>query len=387
MIHEAKIGILFPLTGEKANSGSVTVKAFPVAYDVAKERGVADDIEIEFVYGDCRDPEAGAAEAHRLIDEGCDIIMGSLISSHSLAITEVTDARGVFYWEVVAAAEEITRRGFSHVFRQSSAAHQYGEHFVKFLEGTLLPGWGLGAGELRLGMVSEDTKFGRSVVDSVTREAARLGLPVVGSTFHSVGAESVADEVGAVAAENPDLVFSASLGPVVQRIWSELLANDVAMKALVGTGSWGLPRYRDGMEGKRDGLYCLDSPHLATLTPENLSPGARETFAMWMERSPEKHSIESIVDPDLAFMAVTTLIEEVFPRADDLSPAALRAASLAIDVPTGGTILGYGTKFAGNGDNERSFRTVVQWQEGGALHTVYPDFLATAEPDLGYLTG
>lgn len=386
MIQDVTVGVMFPLTGPKATSGGQTVDAFPIAYQVAQEQGRANGLNLAFLYGDAFDEETGARECERLIDDGAQIIMGSLISSHALAFSEVAHRRGIFYWEVVAAAQQITDRGFPYLFRQSSCAEQYGSHYLEFLETRLLPAWGIGFGDLRLALIHEDTAFGASVADSVTEEGQKRGLQVVARESHPMPADNVDEQIARIAAAKPDLLFSASLGEYVPLTWNAIKAHDLRLKALVGTGSWGLPKYMcDRFGPEIDGIYCLDTPHLGTVSPAKLAPAVRKTFDRWFELAPMTHDKYTIVDPDLAFMAVTTLIEELLPRARSLAAEDLREAAFQIDVPIGGTIMGYGTKFRPDGNNERSFRSVVQWQDGGELRTVYPELLAVTTPRTEFL--
>ena len=62
-----------------------------------------------------------------------------------------------------------------------------------------------------------------------------------------------------------------------------------------------------------------------------------------------------------------------------LEPEAIRKAVLALDEPVGTTILGFGLKFADNGQNERAFNVILQWQNG-KLVTVWPQRFAVAQP-------
>jgi hypothetical protein len=62
-------------------------------------------------------------------------------------------------------------------------------------------------------------------------------------------------------------------------------------------------------------------------------------------------------------------LTEVLPRAikkyGGVDPEALRKAALEIDLPEGGTMLGFGVKFNGDGpmagQNDRSFPVVIQY--------------------------
>ncbi len=72
----------------------------------------------------------------------------------------------------------------------------------------------------------------------------------------------------------------------------------------------------------------------------------------------------------IAASNVYVFMNEVLPRAikkyGGIDPDALRKASLEVDLPEGGTMLGFGVKFFGEGtqmagQNERSFPVVLQY--------------------------
>ena len=77
--------------------------------------------------------------------------------------------------------------------------------------------------------------------------------------------------------------------------------------------------------------------------------------------------------------SITLLLTKVLPKAGSFDPDKIKAAIMALDEPIGSTILGFGIKFAAEGQNSRSFNVVLQWQKG-ELVTVWPQRFATAAP-------
>src|SRR4029453_4944663 len=80
-------------------------------------------------------------------------------------------------------------------------------------------------------------------------------------------------------------------------------------------------------------------------------------------------------------------LTEVLPRAikkyGGVDPEALRKASLAVDIPEGGTMLGFGVKFYGEGQqmagqNERSYPVVLQYIDDKS-YVVWPKSQAVRE--------
>ena len=80
-------------------------------------------------------------------------------------------------------------------------------------------------------------------------------------------------------------------------------------------------------------------------------------------------------------------LTEVLPRAikkyGGVDPEALRKAALDVDIPEGGTMLGFGVKFHGEGtpmagQNERSFPVVIQYVDDKS-YVVWPKSQAQRE--------
>ena len=70
----------------------------------------------------------------------------------------------------------------------------------------------------------------------------------------------------------------------------------------------------------------------------------------------------------------------------DFDPEAVRKAALDVDIPSGGTIQGYGVKFYPpgtplSGQNERSTPLVMQYS-GEHIAVVWPTNIKTKEPVL-----
>ena len=80
---------------------------------------------------------------------------------------------------------------------------------------------------------------------------------------------------------------------------------------------------------------------------------------------------------------------EVLPRAikkyGGIDADALRKAALDVDLPEGGTMLGFGVKFAGEGSmpgqNERAFPVIVQYVDDKS-YVVWPKSLQLRDPIL-----
>src|SRR5205814_1151827 len=78
---------------------------------------------------------------------------------------------------------------------------------------------------------------------------------------------------------------------------------------------------------------------------------------------------------DLGFAGADTVLDAFGEAHGD--PDRFVVLARAVDVPDGGTIMGYGTRFGSGGENERAMPLVMRHGEGGALPVVFPARLAT----------
>jgi hypothetical protein len=86
------------------------------------------------------------------------------------------------------------------------------------------------------------------------------------------------------------------------------------------------------------------------------------------------------------FVGAWTLFADVLgPMTGSLTPDAIRAAALRVDVPEGDAINGGGVRFGQDGSldegqNTRAAAVVGQWQGVQNMQIVYPAAYATAKP-------
>lgn len=104
---------------------------------------------------------------------------------------------------------------------------------------------------------------------------------------------------------------------------------------------------------------------------------------LYKEKDPRTHY-------SMGFGNFWILLEKVLPLAikkyGDVTPDTIRMAALEIDIPAGGTPMGYGCKFLPPedehaGQNLRSFTNVFQYVDG-KWKIVWPEAVKTAEPVL-----
>ena len=110
-----KIGVLLPRSGIQANFGQDSIRGIEVALDVLPGRGYAVP---DLVHADFETKvDLARANAEKLIDQGCHMIIGCYDSGATVAAAQVCEQKGIPLVVNVAAAPAITDGRFKTVFR------------------------------------------------------------------------------------------------------------------------------------------------------------------------------------------------------------------------------------------------------------------------------
>jgi len=389
-----RVGLLMPLSGEGEWVGTSCVHAARAALELARERGRLGP-EVDLVpfdarhpRGDAYDPALIGAEAERVIGElaarGCDVLMGTISSAQAARTIPLAAARNAFYWEAIAAADGLTAPDRPYVFRLDTTARTYGAAVADFIASRLAPAWEADPAALRLAIARMEEPFCAAVAAGVRDAAAALGIRTVAEATFPVSGADLAAATGTLRDARPDVVFMTAFGANVPEFWRAARAQRLEPRALVGNGAWALDHRVRELGSDLEGIFLVDTPHVSSMGTQGLGADAREQLEWWKAHCGEPHSTKTAVDRDLVFIATYVLAAELLPRAAGRTAEALRAAARAVDIPLGGTILGYGVRFDPRGDNERAFAAIFQWQDG-RRHIVDPAVVATAAPRLAPL--
>jgi len=86
------------------------------------------------------------------------------------------------------------------------------------------------------------------------------------------------------------------------------------------------------------------------------------------------------------YIFMTAVLPRAIKKYGGIDADALRKSALEVDLPEGGTMLGFGVKFEGEGQpmagqNDRAFPVILQYVDDKAI-IVWPKSLQRAEPVL-----
>lgn len=374
-----KVGTLWPLSGGSASWGNDNLNGAKLAVEMINENGGVLGKQIELMNADnASDPAKAASEAERLIQDGAKVIVGTVISSGALPASQVAERNKVIYLEADAVTDELTNRGFKYTFRTVSTASDNAISAVNFTKDVIAPKLNIDPKDLKIVVTNEDSAYGTSVGDAAVKALKETGLNMLARETYSAKANDLSSLVLKLKKLNPDILLNVGYTPDQVLFWKQAKQYELELKALVGMAGWTLQATGDGLGDSVNGIFDSSAP--VGINTAGLTEDAKTLHESFVTRYKETYKAEPSLSSFEGFMAMHLLLDQVIPAAGELDADKMREAFLALDIPMGGTVLGWGVKFDPNtGQNTRAFASVMQWQDNQVV-TVYPEELSKAEP-------
>ncbi len=220
-----KIGTIFPLTGPVALAGQRCKAAVETAVEIlnnkhpnikvplADKKGWLAGYKFVLVNTDSQGkPDVGKAEAERLINqEGVWALIGAYNSSVSMPASMVAErAKKIFMCGASSSAALTQRPDMKYFFRTASTDEVESHEFVEVLK--WLNKTQKNANVKTLGLIYENSVFGKHAAEEAKKAAAAGGFNVVADVPFTPGATNLDSEVQTVKSKNPDALFGAVLG-------------------------------------------------------------------------------------------------------------------------------------------------------------------------------
>jgi branched-chain amino acid transport system substrate-binding protein len=379
--HDLVLGAIYPLSGPQAAGGKAELAGVQAALQVAQARGDL-QVHVWLEVIDAITPQAASAAVDELVSSyHVAAILGTYGSTLSAAASARAEQLKTVYWETGAVADPITSQ-HHYVFRTVATGSSLGRMAVTFTHDVLLPG--MRATAPRAVVVRVNDIYGRSVGGGEEALAKQLGIPVVDVIEYDPNAYDPNVIAARVASDHPDFLWDVSYLDDGVAIWQALLQRGVAVKAAIGTSSaFCMPAFSERVGTGSVGVYAADKPD-ATISPKALSPEGTALLAQARSEYAKANGGVAMDIPAVAgFVGGWTLFHDVLANlAGSVTPDAIRAAALNVDVPVGDSINGGGVRFEGagtldEGQNTRSAAVIGQWQAVGEMTVVYPPAYAT----------
>lgn len=374
-----KIGAIFPFTGSLALLGEESWRGAELARLQQNSKGGLLGKQIEWVKGDAPDANAAVSEANRMISsEKLPIIVGTYSSTLSQAATEVAERNKTIYWEMGAISDPITQRGFQYLFRTCANGSSDGIVAADFTKEAIAPKLGIDPSKLRFAVVHEDALYGTTVGTAAEKRAKEIGLNFLSREPYNSQATDLSSLILKLKSLQPDVLVATSYIQDLLLFWKQARELGFSAKAVIGTGAgYSLTDFAKSLGDDANGVLNIDFPQYDV--NENFAKGIKEYQKFYQDTFKEPprsgHSLANYMG--------ALVLWDVIAKAGSTDPEAVRKAALAEDIPVGGTITGWGVKFAGPGEkdagqNLRAAPIVMQWQKGRQM-AVYPKEAAVSD--------
>ena len=355
-----KVGIILPLTGEKAKFGEIEKKSFEMALEELNTAVGPDGKKIEFIYeDDTGRPDVARSAAEKLITKDkVSLLGGGYGSSETFAIAGVAQQNGVPFVISTGSDNKITEMKWDYVFRINPPVGDYPKGLESFLTEVVKP--------KTAAILFENTNFGSSGSREFEAICKRLDIKVVISEGYQSGGVDFKPLLVKVKQANPDLVYMISYLMDASLLMNQSKELRITPKLFVGgAAGFTLPEFYQNAGKASEGVFS------ATLWYQTLPyPGAKEYYEKFVKKynmDTEYHGAEGY--------ACAYVIADALKRTKSLKHEDVREALVATDMMT---VFGP-VKFVAYDKmaNQNQLPTyLVQWI-GGKLELVWPKEIAT----------
>ncbi len=375
---EVKFGALYPLSGPLALLGEESFRGLEIAVEEINANGGVQGMQVVLAGGDAVDNNQAIGEARRLISrENVAGIFGTYASSRSIAASQVTELAGVPYFELGAVAHEITNRGFENMYRTNPTARHMARTHIDMLLEAVAPALGRDATDLRIGIIHEDSNYGSSVASFQELYGEEAGLNIVMVEGYPASNVDMSSIVLRLRDRDVDIVMQTSYQDDSILFLRQANERGFRPAAIIGGGGG----YSMMPTAEAVGFDVIEGVLNADFTQYLVNDGFAVGVNEFVEAYRAKYGSDPRSGHSLNNYAGAKVILEALDQVEGFTPDTIREALMAVEIPAGTTSVGYGVKFADNGQNDAAFMMGMQWRDG-QLITVYPPDAAIADLEL-----
>ena len=389
-----KIGVVYDLTGPLAGGGSeLQYIGAKIMLDQFVKTGI-EGYKIDVVYADAQSkPDVAINEATRLIEqEKVDLVMGFYSSAQCVPVAAKVEQLKRFMWITTCISSAVLEnKNYKYVFRPQASGDQFGKMTMEFIENFSKSKLGKEPKDLRVAIIHEDGAYGVDVSKGNEAGAKKAGFNVVMKEGYSATAPDLSALVTKLKRARPDVIFHTGYNPDITLFARQAREQGLKFAALVGHGAgYGVyEKLKEGMGPDANYLFNTDPISIWLANQKTMDAKLPPVIKLIGEEFDKLKPGVAIRSAHVGMAASNTflLMTEVLPRAikkyGGIDPDALRKAAMEIDIPEGGTMLGFGVKFPAEGaamagQNERSFPVVIQYVDDKS-YVVWPKSQAQRE--------
>jgi ABC-type branched-subunit amino acid transport system substrate-binding protein len=392
-----KIGVVYDYTGPLAGGGSeLHAIGAKIMIDHFAKKGGVEGYKIEAVYADAQSkPDVAINEAVRLVEqEKVDMLLGFFSSAQCVPVAARVEQLKKFMWITTCISSAVLEnRNLKYVFRAQPSGAQFGQTSVEFIAANSKAKFGKEPKDLRVAIIHEDGAYGVDVSKGNEAAAKKAGLNIVLKEGYAATAPDLSPLVTKLKRARPDVIFHTGYNPDITLLLRQAREQSLKFSALVGHGAgYGVyEKLKESLGSDINYAFNVDPISIWLTNQASLKPELPAMIKMIGEEFDKLRPGVAIRSAHVGMAASNTYLfmTEVLPRAikhGGVDADSLRKAALEVDLAEGGTMLGFGAKFAGDGSavagqNERAFPVIIQYIDDKS-HVVWPKSQAVREPVL-----
>ncbi len=393
-----KIGVIYDYTGPLAGGGSdLQALGAKIMIEYFASKGGVAGYKLEAVYADAQSkPDVAINEAVRLIEqEKVDMVLGFFSSAQCVPVAGRVEQLKKFMWITTCISSAVLEnKNYKYVFRAQPSGQQFGQMSADFIAKNAKAKLGMEPKSVKVAIIHEDGAYGADVAKGNEAGTKKAGMQVVLKEGYSATAPDLSALVTKLKRARPDVILHTGYNPDITLFLRQARESGLRFKALIGHGAgYGVyDKLKASAGSDVNYVYNVD-PISIWLTNQKALPPTLPPLIKMVGDAYEKAKPGTTIKSAHVGMAASNtwvFLNEVLPRAitkhGGTSPEALRKAALEVDIPEGGTMLGFGVKFEGAssanaGQNARAFPVIVQYIDDKS-HVVWPKSLQLREPVL-----
>jgi len=393
-----KIGVIYDYTGPLAGGGSdLHALGAKIMIDHFAKKGGVEGYQIEAIYADAQSkPEIAINEAVRLIEqEKVDMLLGFYSSAQCVPVAARVEQLKKFMWITTCISSAVLEnRNLKYVFRTQPSGRQFGLMSTDFIAQTSKEKLKKEPKDLRVAIIHEDGAYGVDVSKGNEEGAKKAGFNIVLKEGYAATAPDLSPLVTKLKRARPDVIFHTGYNPDISLFHRQARELGLRFSALIGHGAgYGVyDKLKESLGKDVHYFFNVDPISVWLANEKALKPELLSMIKMVGEEYEKARPGTVVKSAHVGMAASNTYVfmTEVLPRAikkhGGVDADALRKAALEVNLPEGGTMLGFGVKFAGEGSpmagqNERAFPVIVQYVDDQA-YVVWPKSLQRRDPVL-----
>jgi branched-chain amino acid transport system substrate-binding protein len=372
---EIKIGSIQPVTGVISDIGISMRRGNQLAVDDINAHGGIKSMggaKLKLLLADTEAKEEVArSEAERLIKEGAVCLVGPFLSGNAMTIATLCEQRGVPFVMDVAAADEITQKGFKYSFRCFPTSTNFATNMLLYM-GQIMKEKNIS--KIKGVVTNTGDLFGRTQGATFLKFIKEKNFPieVLSHIEYPLGIQDLSAEVSKIKALKPEVLFPITRPGDAKLMIRELYKQRVELSGIIGPGSPGLyePEFIRDMKALSE--YVMDN--VPWYNPQGKM--YKQVNAEFSKKYPGKYIDTNSGFAYLAVMVIADALERAKSTKPDSLVEALRKTYMKQDLMVGGAVT-----FNHKGDNVNADAAMVQVLEG-SVKVVLP--LKSAEAKYVY---